>query len=102
MWNAERNIGVRVHVVLEYTRVHRVVRYFIYYNIQYLLTMTHRHDTITNLNWVPIHLISVVAAWMLFNRLISRLVFNYHLLVYIKIIFLCESIHIVSISNTVS
>lgn len=55
--------------------------------------MTLRHDTMTNLNWVTIHLISVVAAWMLFNRLISRLVFNYYLLVYIKITCWCVSTH---------
>lgn len=32
-----------VHVVLEYTQLPYTA-----------LTMTHRHDTITNLNWVPI------------------------------------------------
>jgi len=66
----------------------------IVYNIG-TLTMTLRHDTMTNLNWVPIHLISVVAAWMLFNRLVSRLVFNYYLLVYIKITCWCVSTHII-------
>lgn len=63
--------------------------------------MTHRHDTITNLNWVPIHLISVVAAWMLFNRLVSRLVFNYYLLVYIKITCSCVSRHIIPINTII-
>lgn len=63
--------------------------------------MTHRHDTITNLNWVPIHLISVVAASMLFNRLVSRLVFNYYLLVYIKITCSCVSRHIIPATYTI-
>jgi len=98
MRNVEQNIGVRVLVVLEffeYTRADQVVPlYTVIYNIG-TLTMTHRHDTITNLNWVPIHLISVVAAWMLFNRLGSRLVFNYYLLVYIKIKCSCVSRHII-------
>jgi len=88
MRNAERNIDVHVHVVLEYPRADPVPLYTIIYNIG-TLTITLRHDTMTNLNWVPIDLISVVAAWMLFNRLVSRLVFNYYLLVYIKITCWC-------------